>query len=117
MLFQNTFNLNITSPNLNSIKYFKFCLITILNKNNILNLNLTDFNFPLKIKKFTVLKSPHVYKTARTQLEIRTLKTTLKLQNLSQRNIIHVQKFFKFFKKNLFLTLEIKIKQKKLYFI
>ena len=47
-----------------------------------LKFNYTYFNLPLKKKRITLLKSPHVNKTAREQFEIKNYKSIITLLNL-----------------------------------
>jgi small subunit ribosomal protein S10 len=47
-----------------------------------LNLNYTSFNLPIKKKRITLLKSPHVNKTAREQFEINNYKNIITLKKL-----------------------------------
>ena len=55
--------------------YFKF-LTLVLNK---LNLPFFAFNFPMKNKKITLLKSPHVYKKSKEHFELRKYKFAILL--------------------------------------
>lgn len=87
MTFTNLFKIKISSLNSNSIINLVYYLYFILKKNNILNLKISTFTFPTKYKKFTLLKSPHIYKTARTQLEIRTIKQLIIINNCSLKQL------------------------------
>lgn len=42
--------------------------------------NVTRVDLPTKIKKITVLRSPHIYKKSQEQFEIRTYKTNIVLK-------------------------------------
>ncbi|EDV23686.1 uncharacterized protein TRIADDRAFT_57137 [Trichoplax adhaerens] len=42
-------------------------------------------DLPAKIQKFTVLKSPHIFKKHRTQYEVRTHSRILKVRNLTAK--------------------------------
>jgi small subunit ribosomal protein S10 len=55
----------------------------LLNLNNNLELNLV--RLPTKIKKFTVLSSPHVNKQSREQFEIRTHKRLIIIKNQDKK--------------------------------
>ena len=46
-----------------------------------LNIVYTSTNLPLKIKKITLLKSPHVHKKAREQFECKTFTSTIIINN------------------------------------
>ena len=68
--------------------------ITFLkNQFKILNLKYALFNLPKKKKRVTLLKSPHVNKTAREQFEIRFYKTIIKINST---NLINNPNFFSF---------------------
>ena len=74
MQFKNKFQISINSSTYPNIEYLSTYLLFMLTQNKIYNLKLCYISFPKKIKKFTILKSPHIFKTARTQLEIQNLK-------------------------------------------
>ena len=57
--------------------YTKF-LINFLKK---LNIHHKNINLPKKIKRITLLKSPHVYKKAREQFECKTFTSTIIINN------------------------------------
>lgn len=63
------------------------------NQFKVTNLKYTLFNLPIKKKRVTLLKSPHVNKTAREQFEIKFYKTIIKLDST---NLSSNQKFFLF---------------------
>ena len=50
---------------------------------------------PSKIKKFTVLKSPHVNKKSKEQFEIKQIKNLISIQTLSSDCLSTFLKFFK----------------------
>nr|SYZ47126.1 a57890f3-5b0e-426b-a673-6e1dfa4f6974-CDS [Plasmodiophora brassicae] len=112
MKFKTTIQFIANSLNTNTIKHFFSLLAFLLKKNNILNLQITKTYLPLYIKKFTILKSPHVHKTARTQLEIRTYKYTLYISNISSYNMQKLMQILNFSSKNLPHSLTIQFKQK-----
>lgn len=87
--------------------YLKF-LKKYLNKKKLNFKNIT-FIFKKKIKKtvFTVLKSPHVNKTAQTQFENRLYKTQLTIYSDNYLKLIY---FIKYFSENNFSDIKIKIK-------
>ena len=73
-------HIEITSSNINSIKRFNTILFNRLSKiKNIKFFILQIINKKKKRKKFTVLKSPHVNKTAREQFEIISYTKTIKI--------------------------------------
>lgn len=117
MIFKNSRHLILTSPNKLILNHFNYQLIFLLKKNNLINLSFSKFTLPLKVKKFTFLKSPHIYKTARTQLELRTTKQSLVLTNFTQIQSDHLKQMLRFFTANLNVALNLKIKQKTLIFI
>jgi ribosomal protein S10 len=85
-----------------------------LNKIQGLNFNSIKFFFlPVKQKKFTVLKSPHVYKKAREQFEIKLYTLLIIFEDIN--NYIKLINFLIFLNKgqkyNTFLPLTIKIKE------
>src|SRR5690349_20203909 len=90
MYFKNKFQLQLTSSNYTNLNYLISILLFFLTQNNILNLKLNQGIIPTKTKKFTVLKSPHIYKTARTQLEIRTLKKVITITNFNKVKQIQI---------------------------
>jgi ribosomal protein S10 len=116
MKFNNTIQLTISSytiQNLNQFfQFFNFCL-----KQNKLNLKITKFNLPKKIYKLTLLKSPFIYKTARTQIESRTSKQVIQISNFNINQLKKLKIIINFFIKNLPTGIKLKIKEKKLLFI
>ena len=100
--------LKITSANKNSIKRFSnFILFKIknLSKTQIYISNI--INKKPNIKKFSVLKSPHVNKTAQEQFEIRNYEKTMEIY--CHQNIF-VLFLIKRFSNSLFRDIEIKTK-------
>ena len=61
--------LRVTSKNKQSIKNFLYFFF----EKNLINIILNKFNKKNKIKKFTILKAPHVNKTAQEQFEYRLI--------------------------------------------
>lgn len=111
-------NIYIYSKNkLSILNYLKF-LKKYFNKKK-LNFKNFTFMFRKKIKKtvFTVLKSPHVNKTAQTQFENKLYKTQLTIYSDDYLKLIY---FIKYFSENNFSDIKIKmkaIKNKNLTFI
>ena len=100
--------LKIISVNKNSIKRLSnFILFKIknLSKTQIYVSNI--LNKKPNIKKFTVLKSPHVNKTAQEQFEIRSYEKTMEIYCYQN---IFVLFLIKRFSNNLFKDVEIKTK-------
>ena len=111
-------NIYIYSKNkLSILNYLKF-LKKYFNKKK-LNFKNFTFTFRKKIKKtvFTVLKSPHVNKTAQTQFENKLYRTQLTIYSDDYLKLIY---FIKYFSENNFSDIKIKmkaIKNKNLTFI
>lgn len=118
MNFSNKFQLNITSTthsNLESIISYIFFLFL---ENKILNLKITQTQCPLKIKKFTFLKSPHIFKKSRSQFELRHTKKIVTVKNFKTLEQIQIfKKILQNITKNLPVTIKIKTKYYKLMFI
>jgi len=74
----NTVQLNIKSININSFKIYNFFLQKTLNK---LNIKYSIIYLPIKQKRITLLKAPHVYKKAREQFEIKTFNSCIQIKN------------------------------------
>jgi len=90
-------NIHIYSKNYLSIKR----LITFFSNNFLLKkLNLTTFNSihqnPIKRKIFTVLKSPHVNKTAQEHFEYCIYKKTLKIHTYKGFLVLRLLKVLKY---------------------
>lgn len=60
-----------------TLRAYSFYLQTILTS---LNLNFTVFILPTISKKITLLKSPHVFKKAKEQFELREYKIVVKIK-------------------------------------
>jgi ribosomal protein S10 len=54
---------------------------------NLLNLNSSVFYLPRISKKITLLKSPHVFKKAKEQFELREYKVVIKLDNCELQSL------------------------------
>ena len=96
--------LTITSKTEESLKNFLVCL-----KNPNINYNVISRQFKKKTKKqkFSILKSPHVYKTAQEQFESRFFTSQINFySNDTFKSLIFLKKI----KNNLFPNIKIKIK-------
>lgn len=93
--------IDIKSLNKDSILLYKQFISKILNEKGI---SYKIFNLPTTKKRLTLLKSPHVNKSAREQFEIKCYKITIKfIQTLSLQEM-------KFLLINKPKTIKIKIK-------
>lgn len=77
--------IKINSINYDALKVYTNFLSTILKKKNI-DYNITSL--PKKIKKITLLKSPHVYKKAREQFQIIRNSKLINVKNKINNNIL-----------------------------
>jgi small subunit ribosomal protein S10 len=68
--------------------------------------NITKLDLPLKNKKITVLRSPHIYKKSQEQFELRNYKTNI-IINSKQINVSLL--FLEILKKSSFFGVEIEI--------
>ena len=84
-----TIKLEIKSLNKKIFLQYKDFLINFLKLQNI---KASCFILPIKKKRITLLKSPHVYKKARDQFELKQYKFVLENSNVLNISII---KFFK----------------------
>jgi ribosomal protein S10 len=98
-----TYKLTISSKNPKTLK--TFLLFCFQNKKKIFNLNTTFYKNPTKIKRLTILKSPHVNKKAQTQLEYRIYATQIKI---SVKNSSKYLTLLKKIKANIFPDLKLK---------
>jgi len=64
----------LKSLDVKSLFLYENFIVTLLNK---INIKCRVFHFPIKKKVVTLLKSPHVYKSAREQFEVRYYKTVV----------------------------------------
>ena len=69
---KNTLQLKIYSIDKTLLAIYLKFLKQVLNK---LNITYSHINLPMKSKKITLLKSPHIHKKAREQFEMKTFKT------------------------------------------
>jgi len=74
------YQLKINSVNKTALSLYLKSLESFLKK---LNIFYSISHLPTKKKRLTLLKSPHVNKSAREQFEIKTYKTIITLLNLS----------------------------------
>ena len=97
----NSFSFKVVSFNskllnrLNKVLNLFLFNVTSENGNKVVKINL-----PTKIKKYTVLKSPHVNKKARDQFEIRTYKSYFKLLKYNSKEITLTKNLFKILNNN-----------------
>jgi ribosomal protein S10 len=99
-----SYSLTFLSKNKNSLNNF----FLFFNKTPVLYFNIFKkyFNKKKKIKKFTILKSPHVNKTAQEQFEIRIFSRQLNIY--SSKNLKYLIDFKKI-KNNLLSAIFVKI--------
>jgi ribosomal protein S10 len=62
-----------------TLKAYTFYLESILKS---LSIKYSIFNLPKEEQKFTLLKSPHVYKKAKEQFKINMFKVTISVESL-----------------------------------
>lgn len=118
MKFTNKFQLQLTSSNNSNIQNTVLYFLHTFIQNKICELKIRKIDLPLKIKKFTLLKSPHIFKTARTQLEIREVKKVITINNFNKTRELQVfRKILIKLTKNLPTTVRLKIKSFKLLYI
>ena len=118
MQFKNKFQISINSSTYSNIEYLTSYFLFILTQNKIFNLKLCYIYFPIKIKKFTLLKSPHIFKTARTQLEMQNLKKIITITNFKKiKQLQTIKILFHNLIKNLSTIIKLQIKYFKLMFI
>jgi ribosomal protein S10 len=100
-----TLNIKIESKNQNSIKNF----LRFFKETNHYNFITVQKNFSKKEKKtfLSILKSPHVNKSAQEQFEVRTNSSQIKIQTAQPFNFLIL---FKKIKVNLFPDINIKLK-------
>lgn len=69
-----------------SIYLYKNFIVALLST---INIKYRVFHFPIKKKTVTLLKSPHVYKSAREQFEIRYYKMIVFIPKLSNSFVLN----------------------------
>lgn len=100
-----TLNIIVSSKTKNSLNHF----FSFLHKNSlILSFNIINKKFQKKMKKtvITILKSPHVNKTAQEQFEIRYISKQIQIRAI---NLFKFLIFFKKLKVSLLTDINIKI--------
>lgn len=118
MQFKNKFQISINSSTYSNIEYLTSYFLYTLTQNKIFSLKLYHIYLPIKIKKFTLLKSPHIFKTARTQLEMQNLKKIITITNFKNIKQLQIMKILLHnLTKNLFYLTKLQIKYYKLMFI
>lgn len=96
--------IEIKLKSLDPISLSMYCLFL---KKSILALNAKPqvFSLPVKTRRVTLLKSPHVYKSSREQFQLQIYKKTFYIRSFSFKQIIkyfiinkpaHIQVSFKF---------------------
>jgi len=82
---QSLIKFTFKSLNKESINLYKTFLFKMLEKRQI---KYTFFSFPITKKRITLLKSPHVNKSAREQFEIKYYKNIILIQQSIENNFI-----------------------------
>ena len=79
--------LSVKSVNSQILSFYKTFLKKVL-----LNLNVkySMIGMPTKIKRITLLKSPHVNKSAREQFEMKTYKTAIDIHNIKVSSLKYI---------------------------
>ena len=116
MKIKSSLNLQIISTNTANIILFLKQLSFLLKRNSI-NVRTNIFILPKMIKKISVLKSPHVHKTAWTQLENREFKTIFKIKQIFKQDKEKIKNIIYFFIKYLPKNIIFKIKNKEVQYI
>ena len=90
------YSIRIRASNLSSLMTAQNQLISVLNEKKIP----FCFSFlPQKVKKWTLLRSPHVYKKSREQLELRTFSC---LFTIHLRSFVNKKELLEDFQKSIF---------------
>jgi ribosomal protein S10 len=79
------YQFKIKSVNKESLDLYQIFLKNIFQK---LQINYSLYNLPTKKKRITLLKSPHVNKTAREQFEIKNYRAVIQLNTLLKPTIL-----------------------------
>ena len=79
------YQFKIKSVNKESLYLYQIFLKNIFQK---LQINYSLYNLPTKKKRITLLKSPHVNKTAREQFEIKNYRAVIQLNTLLKPTIL-----------------------------
>lgn len=113
----NKFKLTISSYHSKiTLEFCKFILF-LLDHYNLLDLKITILTLPKEIKKYTFLKSPHIYKTARIQLESRQVKTVLTITNFTKKSNLNCLNIIKHFVKTIPIGIKLNIKKTQLCYV
>lgn len=91
------------------IKTLKFIFL----QNRLINFKINNIQNPQKLKKISLLKSPHIYKTAWSQIELKKISSTLLINNFTKNEFKKIKNIIYFLKKNLQPNLKLKIKYTK----
>ena len=83
---ETTYQLKIKSLNKDAIQLYLKTLKKLFNK---FELNYTQFRLPTTRKRITLLKSPHVNKSAREQFEIKHYTTTIQINSFFKKKKLH----------------------------
>lgn len=114
---KNTFNISSASSHsqvtLQFCKFLYFLFVT----NKLHNLKVAVTTLPKQIKKYTFLKSPHIYKKARTQLEIRQIKTLVTVTNFTEKSTQECSRALNLMVKQIPTGIKVTIKRNKLMYI
>ena len=84
--------IKIVTFNQKSLEIYKIFILNILKK---LKMSFSSIKLPNKIKRITLLKSPHVHKKAREQFEQKTFKNLIEINdkiNISLLKLITINK-------------------------
>ncbi len=81
------YNIYLTSQNQSLLKNFSTKLKNFL---NLIEKTVIKTKSPIKIKKYTVLRSPHVNKKSREQFEIRTYKRLIQIKTKNNNLLIQI---------------------------
>ena len=101
-------NIYISSKNLSSLKIFTSFIFKLVNNKKLISKgSIKSFQLKNTKKIFTVLKSPHVNKTAQTQLEYRVYKKQLTIFSNIPFKVLF---FLKYVHENSFADVAVKLK-------
>ena len=100
----------ISALNVKDKNLFKNFLILLLKKNNLISFQLNEISLKKNKRKFTLLKSPHVFKNARNQFELVKRTTVFEVKNYSLKEVVKLRKIFSFLVRNVPLKTAIIIK-------
>jgi small subunit ribosomal protein S10 len=81
------YQLKIKSLSKDSLNLYKEFLKITLKK---ININFSLFNLPIKKKRITLLKSPHVNKSSREQFEIKYFNTIFQIKNILSPRLLTI---------------------------